>query len=253
MMDQFRLDRMTTDASAQPVVILGGFLITTEAYQPMADWIRQRDDCDVVVIPVNRVDWLLTSWAFGWMRLLDRVHAEVSCLAAGSPTGRVTLIGHSSGGGMLRLYLSDRSFAGRRYGGAGMCNRLITLGSPHQARRATPLRAMVDREFPGAAFPGVDYIAVAGTLDPRSSTAKCVQPSNSCQQLQKHCRDLRGGGRWPGPRHLRPPPGCTSSRASRHGPRWLLRLQLVRQQRSTRSVVLSGAVIRSAGNRTSPA
>ena len=171
MMDQFRLDRMTTDASAQPVVILGGFLITTEAYQPMADWIRQRDDCDVVVIPVSRVDWLLTSWAFGWRRLLDRVHAEVSRLAAGSPTGRVTLIGHSSGGVMLRLYLSDRSFAGRRYGGAGMCNRLITLGSPHQARRATPLRAMVDREFPGAAFPGVDYIAVAGTLDPTSSTA----------------------------------------------------------------------------------
>ena len=171
MMDQFRLDRMTTDASAQPVVILGGFLITTEAYQPMADWIRQRDDCDVVVIPVSRVDWLLTSWAFGWRRLLDRVHAEVSCLVAGSPTGRVTLIGHSSGGVMLRLYLSDRSFAGRRYGGAGMCNRLITLGSPHQARRATPLRAMVDREFPGAAFPGVDYIAVAGTLDPTSSTA----------------------------------------------------------------------------------
>ena len=171
MMDQFRLDRMTTDASAQPVVILGGFLITTEAYQPMADWIRQRDDCDVVVIPVSRVDWLLTSWAFGWRRLLDRVHAEVSCLVAGSPTGRVTLIGHSSGGVMLRLYLSDRSFAGRRYGGAGMCNRLITLGSPHQARRATPLRAMVDREFPGAAFPGVDYLAVAGTLDPTSSTA----------------------------------------------------------------------------------
>ena len=171
MMDQFRLDRMTTDASAQPVVILGGFLITTEAYQPMADWIRQRDDCDVVVIPASRIDWLLTSWAFGWRRLLDRVHAEVSCLAAGSPTGRVTLIGHSSGGVMLRLYLSDRSFAGRRYGGAGMCNRLITLGSPHQARRATPLRAMVDRELPGAAFPGVDYIAVAGTLDPTSSTA----------------------------------------------------------------------------------
>ena len=171
MMDQFRLDRMTTDASAQPVVILGGFLITTEAYQPMADWIRQRDDCDVVVIPVSRVDWLLTSWAFGWRRLLDRVHAEVSCLVAGSPTGRVTLIGHSSGGVMLRLFLSDRSFAGRRYGGAGMCNRLITLGSPHQARRATPLRAMVDREFPGAAFPGVDYLAVAGTLDPTSSTA----------------------------------------------------------------------------------
>ena len=137
----------------------------------MADWIAQHHNCDVRVIPASRLDWMLTTWAFGWRRLLDRVHAQVSALAACSPTGRVTLIGHSSGGVMLRLYLTDALFAGRHYGGAQLCNRLITLGSPHQAQRATPLRAMVDQCFPGAFVPEVDYLAVAGRLDLASPQA----------------------------------------------------------------------------------
>lgn len=162
---------MANSAVNQPVVILGGFLITDEAYAGMAAWIRARHGCDVRVIPASRLDWLLTTWTFGWTRLLDRVDAQVRELASGSPTGRVTLIGHSSGGVMLRLFLTAEPFGGRRYGGASFCNRLITLGSPHQAVRATPLRAMVDRQFPGAYCPEVEYLAVAGTLDLTTSTA----------------------------------------------------------------------------------
>lgn len=162
---------MATAAAPQPVVILGGFLITDEAYAPMAAWIRSKHGVDVQVIPASRVDWMLTSWAFGWKRLLDRVHDQVTALARQSPSGRVTLIGHSSGGVMLRLYLSDEPFAGRTYAGANLCNQLITLGSPHQAQRGTPLRLMVDRKFPGTPWPEVDYVAVAGTLDLSSTNA----------------------------------------------------------------------------------
>ena len=67
--------------AAQPIVILGGFLITGEAYAPMCRW-------------------LFTVGAWGWRRLLDRTAALVEELAAGSPTGKVTLIVHSSGGVM---------------------------------------------------------------------------------------------------------------------------------------------------------
>jgi pimeloyl-ACP methyl ester carboxylesterase len=149
----------------QPLVILGGFLITDEAYEPMADWLRQEHQLDVAITPAGRLDWLSTTWAFGWRRLLDRVDALVREQQTRSPSGQVTLIGHSSGGVMLRLYLSREPFAGRVYAGAERCNRLITLGSPHQAVRATPLRAMVDRRFPGCHEAGVDYLAVAGELD----------------------------------------------------------------------------------------
>ena len=58
-------------------VILGGFLITDEAYQPMAEWIQQRSGAQVRVVHATRLDWLATSWGFGWIRLLDRVDACV--------------------------------------------------------------------------------------------------------------------------------------------------------------------------------
>ena len=54
----------------QPVVILGGFLITEEAYQPMAEALRLSGVEHVVVVPVSRFDWLLTSWGFGWRRVI---------------------------------------------------------------------------------------------------------------------------------------------------------------------------------------
>ena len=149
----------------QPVVILGGFLISDTAYQPMADWLMNEQGLAVAITPASRFDWLLTSWSLGWRRLLDRLDGLVKELQSRSPSGKVTLVGHSSGGVMLRLYLSHEPFAGRVYAGAERCNRLITLGSPHQAERATPLRAMVDRRFPGCHAPEVDYVAVAGELD----------------------------------------------------------------------------------------
>ena len=74
----------------QPVVILGGFLITEEAYQPMAEWLITQGVLAAQVVPVTRYDWLLSSWAFGWKRVLDRVDALVKELQHKSPTGSVT-------------------------------------------------------------------------------------------------------------------------------------------------------------------
>lgn len=63
--------------AAQPIVILGGFLITGEAYAPMCRWLEQRCDQPVRLVPVSRIDWLFTVGAWGWRRLLDRTAALV--------------------------------------------------------------------------------------------------------------------------------------------------------------------------------
>ena len=149
----------------QPIVILGGFLIAAEAYKPMAAWLKLQGVSDVLVVPMTRWDWLLTTRRFGWRRVLDRVDAMVKQVQHQSLSGKATLIGHSSGGVMLRLYLSNEAFEGKVYAGSERCDRLITLGSPHQAVRATPLRTMVDRRFPGCYESGVDYVAIAGKLE----------------------------------------------------------------------------------------
>ncbi len=132
----------------QPIVILGGFLITAEAYEPLRRWLQERTGQPALLVPATRLDWLLTSFPSAGCGLLDRVAALVAAQAALSPTGRVTLIGHSSGGVMLRLFLSDQPFEGRRYNGKALADTLVMLGSPHTARRATALRQRVARELP---------------------------------------------------------------------------------------------------------
>ncbi len=180
---------MKTIDPQQPVVILGGFLITAEAYAPMAEWLKHQGVCDVLVVPMTRLDWFLTIWKFGWRRALDRVDDMVKQVQQQSPSGKVTLIGHSSGGVMLRLYLSDEPFQGIVYAGSTRCDRLVTLGSPHQAARATPLRAMVDRRFPGCYESGVDYVSIAGKLDLSSEHASSFSRRGAKASYQRAVND----------------------------------------------------------------
>jgi hypothetical protein len=138
----------------------------------MAESLAELSGQPVRVVPVSRLDWLATLTDWGWLRLLDRVQLLAEKLAADSPSGRITLVGHSSGGVMLRLWLAELPLAGKAYGGARLADALITLGSPHTARRATALRLWVDRQLPGA-FCGdrVRYLSVAGDLDLASPLA----------------------------------------------------------------------------------
>jgi pimeloyl-ACP methyl ester carboxylesterase len=173
--------------SSQPIVILGGFLITQEAYQPMRQRLAELSGQAlerVELVPVGRLEWLLTVFPWAWARILDRVVAAVERQASGSPTGAVTLVGHSSGGIMARLFLDDRPFEGRRWKGRARVNTLVMLGSPHTALKATPLRQKVARELPGCVFaPAVRYVSVAGVvdLDPArgeaSDTARRMAPT----------------------------------------------------------------------------
>ncbi len=149
----------------QPIVILGGFLISPATYEPMRQRLEALSGQPVSLVPVGRPEWLLTVFPWAWARILDRVALEVRRQAAASATGRVTLIGHSSGGIMLRLFLDDAPFEGRCYGGKAQADTLILLGSPHTALKATPLRQMVAKRLPGACFaPEVRYVSVAGSV-----------------------------------------------------------------------------------------
>ncbi|MCP9859849.1 MULTISPECIES: triacylglycerol lipase [unclassified Cyanobium] len=103
-------------------------------------------------------------------------------------SGQITLVGHSSGGILLRLFLADGPFEGRFYGGRRLVDTLVMLGSPHTALKATAMRARVARELPGAYFAGADpdpvrYLAVAGAIDlaepagQASATARRLAPT----------------------------------------------------------------------------
>ncbi len=152
--------------SNQPIILLGGFLIDISAYEEMSEYIKSRTGNKVVIVPVNKFLWLSTNWSFGWKIILDRVEEIVKELSKESPTNKVTLIGHSSGGMILRLYLSDLLFNQKIYNGKKYANCLVTLGSPNQAKRATYLRNFVSSKLPGSFYSKtVSYVSVAGELD----------------------------------------------------------------------------------------
>ena len=79
-------------------------------------------------------------------------------------------------------------------------NRLITLGSPHQGLRATPLRARVDRKFPGCPEADrVDYVAGAGRLDPLGANASSFSSRSAARSYRQIMGepDLQGDGLVP--------------------------------------------------------
>ncbi len=175
----------------QPIVILGGFLINNSAYEEMTEYIKSKTNNKVLIVPVNKTEWLCTNWSFGWKTILDKVEKIVKELSNESSTNKVTLIGHSSGGMMLRLFLSDLLFNQKIYNGKDLANCLITLGSPNQAKRATYLRNFVSSKLPGSYYSSdVCYISVAGELDLNGTIA-----TNTSLRLSKQSyRALNGNG-----------------------------------------------------------
>ena len=184
----------------QPIILLGGFLIDKSAYIEMAEYIKHRTGNKVLIVPVNKLEWLFTNWSFGWKIILNKVDEIVKELIKESPNNKVTLIGHSSGGMMLRLYLSDLLFNRKIYNGKDYANCLITLGSPNQAINATYLRNFVSSKLPGSFYSkSVRYVSVAGELDlngPNASKTSLRLGKSSYMALNGN-RDVIGDGLVP--------------------------------------------------------
>jgi pimeloyl-ACP methyl ester carboxylesterase len=156
-------------AIGQPVVILGGFLSSDRFYTGLRERLVQLSSESVRVVPLRRYEWVAAATPPSWVYLLDKLDQTVRRAAAVSVTGQVTLVGHSAGGVLARLYLSPESFFGRVYGGLERVKQVITLGSPHHnARRwihGGMMSRWMDGHVPGAYFaPKVQYATVAGKL-----------------------------------------------------------------------------------------
>jgi hypothetical protein len=152
---------------AQPIVIFGGFLSYPLLYQDMRQTLEQVCGCPVSIVPSRSLEWVASVSFNGVARLLDKLHHTVRRAVASSPTGKVSLVGHSAGGVLARIYLSPEPFAGRRYAGLERISHLITLGSPHHNQggltRGGNTSRYADRHLPGAYFAGqVEYTAVCG-------------------------------------------------------------------------------------------
>src|SRR5512139_3012356 len=153
--------------TAQPVVIFGGFLSADRIYFALRESLAALTGQHISVVQTRSIDWLPSVSQVGWAVLLRKLDRAVLAAAQISATGNVTLIGHSAGGVLARLYLSPRPFYGESFRGFQRVSHLITLGSPHHNRggltRGGYMAQWIEQHYPGAAFaPFVSYTAVAG-------------------------------------------------------------------------------------------
>ena len=147
----------------QPIVLMGGFLSSQHTYRKTQQFLQRISGQKVWIVPVHLYSWLGSITLSGWVRILNRLNETVLKAVKESKTGKVTLIGHSSGGILGRLFLSPEPLKGHSYNGLDIVNMLITLGSPHYNHKGAALRQWVEEKYPGAYFePNVRYISVAG-------------------------------------------------------------------------------------------
>jgi len=157
------------ETNKNPIIILGGFLITSEAYIPAMNTIENISGRKVYVVNVTRKDWFKSNSSIGWINILNKVKNKVTFALKETKEKKIDLIGHSSGGIMLRLYLSSEPFNNVIYDGKSTTRNLITLGSPHQAVKATKLRRFVDEKYPGNFFKNINYVSVGGKIEINSN------------------------------------------------------------------------------------
>ncbi len=114
---------------------------------------------------MTKRDWFKSNSSEGWKNILNKVKDTVNVALKETNEKKIDLIGHSSGGIMLRLYLSSEPFNNSIYDGKAITKNLITLGSPHQAIKATKLRRFVDERYPGNFFKNINYVSIGGEVE----------------------------------------------------------------------------------------
>jgi hypothetical protein len=157
-------------------VIVGGYLTEPLFYRPMRARLLERGAARVSVVPLHVPDWLVAAFV-GFGPALRRVVRAVRAARRASDAPLI-VVGHSAGGILARLALSEEPFRGRQGGVAVDVGCLVTLGTPHVVRpharwaghageRATRFLA---RSSPGAWFaPATRYLTVgSAAVAPRA-------------------------------------------------------------------------------------
>ncbi len=153
---------------------------------------------------MTRKDWFKSNSVEGWGNILNKVKDQVNTALKETQSRRIDLIGHSSGGIMLRLYLSDEVFNNTIYDGKSITENIITLGSPHQAIKATALRKFVDVKYPGNFFKNINYVSIGGKVEinsPQTSLVTKLIAKNSYKSISGD-KNASGDGLVPLPSSL---------------------------------------------------
>lgn len=154
-----------------PTVILPGYLAGAVPYREMEQAL-QALDIPVKTVPLKRSDWFPTIGGRSMLPILLQLDRTVKALMAETGSDRVNLVGHSAGGWICRIYLGEIPYDVHPADAGKSClwqahpqvETLVTLGTPHVSQERWTKRNLdfVKQHYPGAFYPGIQYVCVAG-------------------------------------------------------------------------------------------
>ncbi len=151
--------------SPLPTVILPGYLAGALEYEPLrADLEARGYPCRVVPLQVR--SWLPTVGGRPITPILQVLQATIQQTRAEFGCEQVNLVAHSAGGWIARIYLGSVPYGGQVWQGRDHVSTLISLGSPHTSQERWTRRNLdfVNDHYPGAFWPQVKYVCVAGKV-----------------------------------------------------------------------------------------
>jgi pimeloyl-ACP methyl ester carboxylesterase len=147
-----------------PLVFIGGYVSSPRDYRGLVAALAAPPyNYRVVVAPCNLGHWAITRDR-DLRRILGFVRATVAEAFAAGGGRPVTILAHSMGGTLARIYLGDRPYHGEVYGGHRYVDRLVMLGTPHHSQERWTERSVgfVNEAYPGAFYDHVRYTSVVG-------------------------------------------------------------------------------------------
>lgn len=149
---------------ARPLVIIGGYLTSPSDFAALARTLEQPPfGFRVFVTPIGRMRWALTrDWDFRPVLRIVRDTAARALRETGAET--VTILAHSVGGTVARMYLGDQPYKGEIYGGHRFVHHLIMLGTPHHSQEFWTRQTVgfTNRCYPGAYYDHIRYTSIIG-------------------------------------------------------------------------------------------
>lgn len=153
--------------NSNPILIVGGFGSNWQQYRELRDLIAAVSGREVAITPIALFDWagVIASDSYG--ALLRILHRSVEGLLQACHARYLTLVAHSAGGILARIYLGDRPYGPRRlcYNGFERISCLATLGTPHQTNRTGRQAGLnqinfVQKTYPGAYWRFIHYVSI---------------------------------------------------------------------------------------------
>lgn len=154
-----------------PTIILPGYLEGASAYIPLEKSLQELG-FPTVTVPLRKRDWLPTVGGRSMIPILRILDRTVKQTLKQHNASQINLIGHSAGGWISRIYIGEKPYtihgdvteSENLWDAHPYVATLITLGTPHISLERWTKRNLdfVKLNYPGAFYPQIRYVCVAG-------------------------------------------------------------------------------------------